>query len=689
MTVQSVSSWGGGAVAILAATWILPVAPPPTFNFAQDVLPILQRAGCSSAYCHGSATGRAGFRLSLFGSDPAADHDAITAQFGGRRLDLLHPEQSLIVQKALGKLGHGGGRRMLPDAPATQRLLDWIAAGAPWCDEPDRELVALDVAVGAGRVAATARFRVAIESAPLREFERDVSDDALFASSDPAVVSVDAAGVLQYHGAGQAILTARFGNLTATVRIVRPFSAVVGGVLPAARTALDEAWLRHLAELGLSVGAPVSAGQLARRIYLDLVARPPTPHELTAFEAACSDADGRQRAIRDIVMGLATRREFAEVWGARLADWLEIGGGEERGPALAATVRARDALVQAIVEGVSLPGIARRVVFGQQAKGEWSAGWLERIGDAQDRAEYAGRTLLGMRIGCARCHDHPSDRWRQSEHLAFSACFASPRPDGHGGMMAGKLFVAESGQEVVPQLLALGSSGTTDLIAVRSDAPGRRTEVVEFLLSKDHDAFARNACNRLIAMLLGHGLVEPVDDHRLGNPPLAAGMLDAMVAVFHECDAQLPELLAAILSSAIYSAPLAPADTPADRAACEHFAAQASRALSAATFVRAVAAVVGRQPEEQLPTDALPRELALRNGAIVQGLLARGGTTIDATFELCATPSERVVELWRTILSRSPTDAELAHFVSVADSLPAFRDLAFALLTGREFGHRR
>ena len=134
-------------------------------------------------------------------------------------------------------------------------------------------------------------------------------------------------------------------------------------------------------------------------------------------------------------MGLATRREFAEVWGARLADWLEIGGGEERGPALAATVRARDALVQAIVEGVSLPGIARRVVFGQQAKGEWSAGWLERIGDAQDRAEYAGRTLLGMRIGCARCHDHPSDRWRQSEHLAFSACFASPRPDGHGGMM--------------------------------------------------------------------------------------------------------------------------------------------------------------------------------------------------------------------------------------------------------------
>lgn len=658
----TLASLGVSCLGLCAAASLVHNDPPRRFDFAYDVLPILQRQGCSSAYCHGSATGRAGFKLSLFGSDAAADYAAIATQLGGRRLDLRAPDQSLLVQKALGHLDHGGGRRLPRDGVAHEALRQWIAAGAPWRAGEREQLQSLRVYVRGERVAAEAGFGVAGDE---RQHVRDVSDVALYSTSDPTVVDVDADGRLDRRGAGQAYVMARYSNLTAVTRVVRPFGGIPAPAGPAPAHALDAALCAQLAGLGLQPAGSVAGAQLARRLYLDLVGRPPTPQELDAFVASPD--------VAATVALLAERPEFAEVWGAHLADWFEVPDAGGKGPAAAAAARDRAALVQAVARGDSLPAIARAVALGE-------VGLLERLSDARDRAEYAGRTLLGKRIGCARCHDHPSDRWRRSEHLAFSACFAPPRPDGAGGTMAGALFDPEAGERVEPRFLSLAPGG--------SEVPSeddRRCDVADFLLSRQHDAFARNACNRVFALVFGRGLVEPVDDHRLGNPPLDPGMLDALVAAFHRDEGRLPELLAFLLTSAAYAAPPAQQDGPETT----WFVRRASRPLPPDTFGRAVAAVVGRAPAVQLPGSALARELALRNGPMLHDLLAAGGTTVDATFDLCGTPDERLVELWRTVLSRAPRAEEIERFVPFAADRSAFRDLAYALLSGREFGHER
>src|SRR5262245_36582112 len=180
-----------------------PVEPPRALDFTHDVLPVLQRYGCSSAYCHGSATGRAGLQLSLFGSDPAADYAMLTTQLGGRRIDLRDPDQSLVLQKALGGLDHGGGRRLPRDGRAHHLLREWIAAGAPWHRGEPRRLESLRVILRGERAVAEATFTTGAGDAASHTAQ-DVSHVALFSSTDPTVVDVDDDGRIEARGEGQA-----------------------------------------------------------------------------------------------------------------------------------------------------------------------------------------------------------------------------------------------------------------------------------------------------------------------------------------------------------------------------------------------------------------------------------------------------------------------------------------------------
>ena len=627
-----------------------------TVDFVDEVLPTLQRAGCSSAYCHGSATGRAGFKLSLFGSDAEADYAAITTQLGGRRIDLQDPPASLIVQKALGRLDHGGGRRFLRDGKAHRLLLDWIAGGAPWRGTVAAQLTGLTLCVDQDRLRAVATY----EGENGRE-SRNVSDLALFSSTNPNVVEIDAEGVLHERGAGLAYGLARYGNQTARVRIVRTFHTPEHGVDSpmVSAHALDVVWGRHLHELGLVPAPRVTSERLARRLYLDLLGRPPTPQELREFTA--------EPNVAAVASRLTQRSEFAEVWGEHLARWLEVPAN---GPDAA---RLRAACVAAVQNGGRVTSIANDVVDGR-------LGTVERLPDARDRGEYVARTLLGVRIGCARCHDHPLDHWRRHEHLAWSACFAQRRPDGMGGMTDGVLFDPERGDAVTPQLPAFGS------LPAHAVGEDRRAALRGFVSAREHDQLARNFGNRMFAELLGRGLVEPLDDHREGNPACAPDLLLTLVDELHAQQDQLAALVVFVVTSALYAADVSAEAGPE----VDLLAARASLPLRPEAYTRAITAIVGAAPAQALPNSPLARELAVQNGTALSQLLARGGSTIDAIFELGGSGRERLDELWRTVLSRAPRADEVERFLPFATAdLASFRDLAQALFTGREFGHRR
>jgi hypothetical protein len=643
----------GGAV-LAALNAFAPASPPPAraaagdgvFAFVHDVLPHLQRAGCASAYCHGAASGQGGFRLSLFGGDPLADYGAIVTELGGRRIDRARPEHSLLLKKARGRLDHGGGERLVRDGAAYRALAQWIADGAPWQRGEPRELTSLELRRDGDRVVATAM---------LGDRPADVGDRATFTTTDALVVEVASDGALRTVGSGRAFVVGRFGNATATLEVVLPFAgdAAPGNVPAAAGNAaahaLDRAWSAHLAELGLQPAPPVSAPRLARRLWLDLVGRPPSPEELSRFVAR-PDVEATVRA-------LAARREFAEVWGEHLAAWLEVppARGDDR-----------RALTDALARGEGLARMAERVATGELPL-------LQRVADPRDRAELAARTLLGVRVGCARCHDHPGDRWRRAEHQAFSAAFAPPR-GAATAMAPGGLYDERTGAPVAPRWLALDGSTVP---------PG--ATLARFVLDPGHGQLARHFGNRVLAALLGRGLVEPADDHRSANPPLHAGMLEALARAFTRSEGSLVELLVLVATARVYALDGVADGDPRAR----WLAAQPARPLSAATFARAAAAVLGRDVRGVLPDAPLPRELALHNGPFVHAVLQGGGTIVDAAFELGATPAARVDDLWRSALSRPPRADELDAFGACGADVGAFRDLAVAVLLGREFGQRR
>src|SRR5581483_12222782 len=98
-------------------------------SFRRDVMAVLSRSGCNGGSCHGLPSGRGGFRLSLWGQDPAADYRQLTRDTFARRTDRLRPDDSLILQKALGRVPHEGGRRFSPDSRAAGIVRAWIAGG--------------------------------------------------------------------------------------------------------------------------------------------------------------------------------------------------------------------------------------------------------------------------------------------------------------------------------------------------------------------------------------------------------------------------------------------------------------------------------------------------------------------------------------------------------------------------------
>ncbi|MCC6673087.1 MAG: DUF1549 domain-containing protein [Planctomycetes bacterium] len=655
-----------------AARWLLlaPLAgllapaedPPSAPDFVHEVLPHLQRQGCASAYCHGAATGQGGFKLSLFGGEPERDHAAIAGELAGRRVDLADPDASLVLQKPLGRLRHGGGRRLDRDGAAHAALRAWLAAGAPFASGPARELVHLELVARDGGFGARAHFRApgATQGAAAT---RDVSRLALWSTTDPTVVEVEPDGSVQVRGAGRAHVLARYGRLTARAAVEQPFRGA-GRAPHAGAHPLDRAWLAHLGGLGLAPAPAVAPERLARRLYLDLVGRPPTPQELDAFVAAPD--------VAATVARLVARPEFAAVWGEHLARWFEVPGPDaDRAGADAARLRAE--LVALLGRGEGLVHMAGRIATGELAL-------VDRHEDPRDRAEHYARAVLGVRLGCARCHDHPQDRWRRADHQAFAALFARPRPDAGGGMAAGVLFDPDTGAAVRARLLP--DEGALVGAAVDGEAP--RAALARDLAGAGRARLARNAANRVFALLLGRGLVEPVDDHRLGNPPLDEAMLAVLAGEFERAGGRLAPLLAFVTTSRLYAAGLAE-----DAAGERWLAGRASRPLAPETYARAVTAVLG-PGVAAVPAGPLARALALRNGPWLREALERGGTTVDALHTLGTTPEERLRELWRTVLSRAPRPAELERFLPAAGAdLDAYRDLAFALFAGREFGHLR
>ncbi|MEM7012440.1 MAG: DUF1549 domain-containing protein [Verrucomicrobiota bacterium] len=640
-------------IPILVALGILAnSATAEPFHFAHDIAPILARNDCSAAECHGGAAGKGGFKLSLFSSNPKADYAAITREFGARRIDLVDPDRSLMLRKSTKDLKHGGGRIFDTEDASLAALREWIANGAPWSTGQTRELTGLNLEIVDNRAVATASFG---------ETQRDVTALTIFESTSPGVAVVDEEGEIVRRGPGETWILARYGNLNARTPILTPFDEIEHS--RQTDHPLDQIWLARLAELGLKPAPRADDSTILRRLYLDLAGRPPSPLDLTRTDAL-------DRLLKS--------DDFAGTWARHVASWFEVPI-PERDPRNSAETHnnLRSFFLTSMQNGDSAADIARRVLLEPTPSRAW-----KRFSDPRDRAEFVGRSMLGIRIGCARCHNHPLDRWKQDEHLRFSAFFSDDRPNPDGGMMAGQFFEPESGKLVEPALLPF--------VDAPPPAASRAEQVAWLVLDSGHDQFARNITNRVFAQLIGQPLVDAEDDHRLSNPPIHAQLLDRLARELIDHDYDLRALVRFIATSDLYALS-SQSDEPS---ATKYLATREARRLNADEFRRAVSFVTGVELNQQLPPESpLAEQLYVLNSGLIRTSLTTPGNQIDALFDFGVDPERQLEELFALILSREPTAAErdvfLPEFQNADDIRERARDLAFALLASREFGSVR
>ncbi len=689
-----VPTWVAVTVTVITVTAALPRAhgdelPAATngsqersFRFEYDIAPILARHGCAAADCHGGATGRANFKLSLFATDARADYRALTQDLDGRRVDYVDPSQSLLLKKPTRQLKHKGGKIFSIGDEVYQTLTKWIEDGAPFVRGKAHQLEKLSVGGAArGQLEVTAHF----VDCDGKRSQRDVTKLARFGSTNTRTATVDEDGRVTGKEPGIAWITATYAGHSQRDRWHVPFPppATASESRPQASSSsghpLDQAWVTSLHELGLAPAPPAPARILVRRLYLDLAGRTPSPGEVAAF----LELPEAQR-VASTVDQLLRRPEFLEAMAPHLWQWFEIPGpGRDDGPRKSTYEALRNQLGQWLALDESFEELAGRILA---TKG---SSFLQRFEDPRDRAVYFGRTLLGLSIGCARCHNHPLDRWRQDEHLRFSAWFANPRPapERPGTMMAGKFFLPGDQQAVAPALLPIGGA----LEPTRDDSASPQQVLEQFLLGSGREAFTRNLVNRVFGWLVSRLLVDPADDHRLTNPALHEPLIEALIASNPE---GLRELIRFVVLSRVYqvtSDPPSATQVSSSDPTLHYLARRESVPLTDIQRQRSIRHALGVTiPLETSAAESpLAQQLAQMNDGRLHAALSDPGNALEGLMLFEPEASDRLEALFQLILSRSPNEKESQAFVSSMENEKGARDLAFALFSSREFGSKR
>jgi Protein of unknown function (DUF1549)/Protein of unknown function (DUF1553) len=698
------------------------------YSFANDVIPTLARLGCSQGSCHGAQQGKGGFKLSLRGYAPDLDYLAITRQEAGRRITPAEPERSLLLRKPLGEIPHGGGRRLAKGAPDYHVLLGWLRAGAPPPDASEAHLTRLEVLPGDRLMAPREQQHLLLRATFSDGHSADVTPRALFKSNDDATATVTDDGLVTAAMPGETAIMARYMDQVVVCRVTIPYPFRVPETRPRVNV-VDDCVFRHLQRLRLEPSPLCSDSDFLRRAYLDAIGTLPTAAEARAF---LDDRAPDKRA--NLVGTLLQRPEFAELWALKLADLLLLRKEYmTRKNTLALQQWLADQLrrphpnwarlvTQLLTASGSLdehPETLFYVSRQQMRPGEKF--WIR---SPELTAEITAQVFLGARIHCARCHNHPSERYTQDDYYRFVAMFAQVTGEGDGDLP--RKVVATSDYEVrQPRTGEVMPPAPLD----RSPFPlakgeDRRVKLAAWLTRPQNEAFAANIVNRLWARCFGSGIVEPVDDLRSTNPPKDEPLLRALARDLVEHDYDLKHVLATIMNSRTYQA--SAEAQPANKLDTQFFSHYTPRRLQAEELLDAVAQVTGvperfngyalgtraveitdseipslwldlfgRPPRvmpcdcERTTTASVSQALALLNGEELQAKIQSPDGVLPGLLQSGRTDDVLVEELFLAAFARRPTAAERQAAATAITHSPSraegFQDLLWALLNSKEF----
>ena len=717
-TAQVTATIGG--LTASAEVTVKEMAMPSPVSFKNEMLAALTKSSCNMGACHGSPSGKGGFRLSLRAFDPTIDTLTLRSEFMQRRINPVQPDESLLIKKPLMEVAHGGGRRIKKGDPVHRVFHGWIGEGLQLDAANVPELVKIEV-FPSKRVfrPAGSQQQLIVTGTFSDGSMRDITPLTVFSSSNEQVASVNESGLVSKGGRGETAVLARFLDKMATSQIT--FLEDVPGFAwnnPAEHNFVDNLVFEKLKQLQILPSDLCSDEEFLRRAYLDVTGRLPTIEETNAY-LANSAPDKRNQLIDQLVES----DDFADFWTLK---WSDILRSNSKKITAVGTQKFRRWVYDSIRTDKPFDQFARELltasgsVFENPAANYWRASR-----DPNDAVETTAQLFLGIRIQCAKCHNHPFERWSQDNYYGIAAAFTRlARQKGDTAeeeiiypMATGEITQPRTGKQMKVHLLLKGDVDD----AVGQD---RREVFANWLTSAENPFFARSAVNRIWGHLLGRGIVEPVDDFRDSNPPSNAKLLDELASQFAKNKFSQKWVVKTILKSRTYQLSSRKNNFNKDD---EIYNSHANtRLLSAEQLLDSICQVTNvpetfaglpagtravsladpptdhyflkifGQPQREMACQCersnesnLSQALQMINGPTVHGKLRADNGRIAIFVKENKPDDEVITTLYLSALSRKPTQAELdaakRHIAAQQDRRLALEDVGWAILNSKEF----
>lgn len=707
---------------------------PFAWSFRNHVMPVLTRAACNSGACHGALAGKGGLKLSLRGYDLDADHFVLTRQALGRRLDREAPAKSLLLLKPTMALAHGGGPRIEVNSPEYRILADWIAEGAPGPTDQDVRIERVEVLPASALLKPKDSLQLLVRAWYSDGHSEDVTRLVKFSSSEELVAGVNADGKVNVLGHGEAAISVWFSNRVASATIVSPYpGAIEPRVFATAQrnNFIDELVLKKQQRVNLPPSPTCSDSEFLRRAYLDACGILPTPEEVAKFLADRS-ADKRVKLID----ALLQRPEFVDYWSYKWSDMLLITTRRLPQPAVWAFYQH---VRQGVADNKPWDRFARDILTASGSNlRNGAANYFVLHKDVTDLTEATAVTFLGTSITCARCHNHPLERWTQDQYWQMANLFG--RVGLKNGDPGAVLVQSQPSGEAIHPRRGVGlPPAPLDGKPVSLEETGdRRRYFVDWLTAPENPYFAKAVVNRVVRNFLGRGLVEAEDDLRETNPPTNAELFDALARDFVKHRYDVKHLMRTIMNSATYGRSSKP--VPGNEADDRFYSRYLVRRLSGEVILDAYSQVTGvptpfthllsnardsstpyagfplgtralqlpdslvasrfldafGRPErantcscERSQDATVGQALHLNNGQTLNDKLRDKSSVVARWLAAKVTEEEVVRRLYVSALCREPTEKERAGFVKLIresdNRREALEDLCWAVLTSKEF----
>ncbi len=695
-------------------------ATPHPVPFHTEVLAALTKAGCNAGACHGSPSGKGGFRLSLRGYDPELDLLTLRGEFFNRRSNVLAPEQSLLLQKPLMQVAHGGGKRLQEGHARHRVLANWIAEGM---QTEASESPTLD------RIEVFPKSRTLLDGADQQQLivngyfsdgtVRDVTALTAFDSSDEGIATASYEAVVRREGRGEATILARFLDRMATSQIT--FLTERPGFKwnsPPVTNEIDKRVFAKLQQLQILPSEVCSDTDFLRRATLDLTGCLPNIEETKAFLADTA-ADKRSRVVNRLLDG----PDYAHFWSMKWGDLLRCNS---RRLTATGVHKFRRWLFDVVSTDKPINEFAYELLTAQGSTMQNpAANYWRASRDEIDATETTAQLFLGIRIQCAKCHNHPFEKWTQDDYYGIAAAFHRvgrkvaklPNDEFIFVKAAGEVKQPRTGATMKVRLLLQGSVDVPD-------DQDRRTVFAEWLTGPANPFFAKSVANRVWGHIMGRGIVEPVDDFRDSNPPSNPELLAILAEELVKSGYSTKHIIRMIMNSRVYQLSSQRNDFNADDEI--YFSHATTRMLTAEQLLDGICRVTGvaetfkgmpvgtraidlvdpptghkflqvfGQPQRELPcecersTDSnLSQALQLINGPVVHNKIRSENGHLHQWIKAGKSDQEIISLLYLTALSREPVEAEvqtsLRHIAANSDHTSALEDVAWAVINSKEF----